>query len=119
MLSGRPGGIAVIRPDTHSSDGAPLPAAFLADPYSFYRRWREEDPVHWYEPWGAFLLTRYDDVVATHRDPRLSNAGRIPVYVSHLPAEVRDGLGFLKANLAATMAFTDPPDHTRLRGLVR
>ena len=44
----------------------------LADPYPVYRRLRETDPVHWHEPFGAWVLTRYDDVVAALHDPRFS-----------------------------------------------
>ena len=45
----------------------------LADPYPTYRRLRETDPVHRYEPFGAWVLTRYDDVDAALRDLRLSS----------------------------------------------
>jgi hypothetical protein len=34
---------------------------------------RSEDPVHWCEAIQAWVLTRYDDVIAAFRDPRLSN----------------------------------------------
>ena len=33
---------------------------------------REHDPVH-RSPYGYWLLTRYDDVAAAFRDPRLSS----------------------------------------------
>ena len=45
----------------------------LADPYPVYHRLREADPVHWHEPFGSWVVTRYDDVVAGFRDPRLSS----------------------------------------------
>lgn len=41
-----------------------------ADPYPLYGRLREEDPVHWSEPLDAWVLTRYDDVVAVLKNPR-------------------------------------------------
>jgi cytochrome P450 len=47
------------------------PAA-INDPYPLYRRLRIEAPVYWHEPVGRWLLTRYDDVAAALRDPRLS-----------------------------------------------
>ena len=42
------------------------------DPYPFLARLREEDPVHYSEAHRAWLVTRYDDVVAAFGDKRLS-----------------------------------------------
>ena len=44
----------------------------LANPYPVYERLRREDPVHWSEILQAWILTRYDDVVAVLHDPRVS-----------------------------------------------
>jgi cytochrome P450 len=35
----------------------------IADPYSYYGRLREEDPVHWNEPYELWVITRHDDLV--------------------------------------------------------
>ncbi len=35
----------------------------IADPYTYYGRLREEDPVHWNESYALWVVTRYDDVV--------------------------------------------------------
>ena len=35
----------------------------IADPYSYYGRLRQEDPVHWNEAYALWTVTRYDDVV--------------------------------------------------------
>jgi cytochrome P450 len=43
----------------------------LAEPYALYRRMRREDPVHWSDALGAWVLTRHADVQAAVRDPRL------------------------------------------------
>ncbi len=40
----------------------PLLPEFHANPYPFYRRLREADPVH-HSALGIWVLTRYDDVV--------------------------------------------------------
>ena len=37
---------------------------FAVNPYPVYHRLRAEDPVHWTDAWGCWLLTRYDDVTA-------------------------------------------------------
>src|SRR6185437_13360221 len=33
----------------------------LADPYAYYGRLREEDPIHWNEPYALWVVTRHDD----------------------------------------------------------
>ena len=35
----------------------------IADPYTYYGRLREEDPVHWNEKYELWVITRHDDVV--------------------------------------------------------
>jgi pimeloyl-[acyl-carrier protein] synthase len=46
----------------------------LQDPYPFFWRLREEDSVHWCAPMNMWLVSRYDDVFAGLRDPRLSSS---------------------------------------------
>jgi cytochrome P450 len=35
----------------------------IANPYAFYGRIRDEDPVHWNENYALWLITRHDDLV--------------------------------------------------------
>jgi cytochrome P450 len=88
----------------------PLLPEFHADPYPFYRRLREEDPVH-QSPLGIWVLTRYDDAVMVLRDPRFGREGMAELIEARLGGSVRP------AN-TRDMLFRDPPDHTRLRALV-
>jgi cytochrome P450 len=81
--------------------------AFLADPYPTYRRLREKAPVH-KSALGFWAVTRYDDVAAVLRDPRLGKEA-----VQKL-VEKRTG----SPSADFSMLTRDPPDHTRLRGLV-
>src|SRR5437899_3549287 len=47
----------------------------IADPYTYYGRLREEDPVHWNELYDLWVITRHDDVVWMTRHHELfSNA---------------------------------------------
>jgi cytochrome P450 len=89
----------------------PLRPEFHADPYPFYRRLREEDPVH-QSPLGFWVLTRYDDCVTALRDPRFGRNG----FAELLSAAYGDGVE--PGTLPRSMLFRDPPDHTRLRALV-
>ena len=47
----------------------PLDPAFIADPYPFYRRLREQAPV-FKAPQGFWLITRYEDTAFVLRDKR-------------------------------------------------
>lgn len=94
----------------------PADPATIADPYPALARLRAEEPVAWSDVLGGWMLTRYDDVIAALRDPRLSS-DRITPYVARMSAEERQRYGAV-ATLAQWMVFTDAPDHTRLRGLV-
>jgi cytochrome P450 len=95
----------------------------LPDPYRVYRQLRETDPVHWHEPLGAWVLTRYDDVDAALRDPRLSSTLG-DVIPAPVPGERPRGepgwqaLRSLYAFVDHSLVFSDPPQHTRLRELV-
>jgi cytochrome P450 len=87
----------------------PMDPAFVADPYPTYRQLRTEDPVH-HSPLGFWVLTRYDDVVAALRDPRLAKEA--------IAAFVAARFGAPVPIMGLSMLDRDPPDHTRLRSLV-
>jgi cytochrome P450 len=87
----------------------PMDPEFVADPYPTYHRLRAEDPVH-HSPLGFWVLTRYDDVVAALRDPRLAKEAIASFVAARFGAPV--------PAMGLSMLDRDPPDHTRLRGLV-
>src|SRR5437899_12930933 len=88
----------------------PMDPEFLADPYPTYHRLRAEDPVH-QSPLGFWVLTRYEDVASVLRDPRFIKEPLAALVAARFGAEVPRGVGL-------SMLDRDPPDHTRLRGLV-
>ena len=92
------------------------PAA-IADPFPVYRRLREDDPVHWSDAHSGWLVTRYDDVARSLKDPRLS-ARRAEAMWDRMPPAVRDATRPLQRAFGMWMLMMDPPDHTRLRALV-
>jgi pimeloyl-[acyl-carrier protein] synthase len=103
-----------------SFDEALVSGQFLADPYPILLRLRQEDPVHWSEAIGGWVLTRYDDIVATFKDTtHYSNEGRLARAVEHLPSESRAKFkAFEEHYRTRGLLHSDPPDHTRLRALV-
>jgi hypothetical protein len=87
----------------------------IADPYPMYRQLREASPVLELPDANLVVLTRYADVQALLRDKRL---GHEPF--NRMSTEEREAhlANPAVANLARTMLLQNPPDHTRLRGLV-
>ncbi|HEU4793903.1 MAG TPA: cytochrome P450 [Nitrolancea sp.] len=88
-----------------------------ANPYPLYEQLRSEDPVLWDDFLGRWILTGYADVLACLRDPRLS-AERVGALRTLLPQEVVEKIRPMERVFESWMLFLDPPDHTRLRGLV-
>ena len=89
----------------------PLSSALHADPYPKYRQLREKDPVHRSPMMGGWVLTRYDDVDTILRDWKRFTSSEGP-----RSRYDQDDQPF--SGEPPSMLFSDPPDHTRLRGLV-
>ena len=93
--------------------------AFREDPYPTYARLRASAPVcRTTMPDGqvAWLVTRYDDALTVLKDPRFSN-DRATVRSEEQAARLPWIPKFFKP-ITRTLLDVDPPDHTRLRGLV-
>ena len=93
-------------------------ARFKANPFAFYEWLRNEHPVWSVRlPNGtpAWLISRYDDVVAALKDARLVKNRR------NVPGSRKKALTWVPKMfepLTRNMLDSDPPDHTRLRMLV-
>ena len=88
-----------------------------ANPYPMYRQLREEDPVHWSPLLEAWILTRYDDVLAVLKHSRFS-ADRRQARNRFVQQMMEQQAQAGPLAQASTMLTSDPPQHTRLRGLV-
>jgi cytochrome P450 len=89
----------------------------MADPYPALAELRARNPVYWSPVLRGWLVTRYRDVRTALFDPRLS-ADRITPFLDSLPEARRLALSGLERILTRWAVFTDPPAHTRLRGLM-
>jgi pimeloyl-[acyl-carrier protein] synthase len=101
----------------------PFTPVFRADPYTIYHTYRSREPVHWgmpTTPWwsGSWYLTRYADIVTVLKEPRFGKEVHHLLPPEELPA-VPQEYTFLYQLMSDWMLFRDPPDHTRLRGLVQ
>ncbi len=92
----------------------PTSPLFLANPYPFYKELRESAPIFFYEPWGKWIVTRYEDVNFLLRDKRL---GRV---INHsLGSQERKPRTELEAayevSRDGSLLEIEPPDHTRIK----
>lgn len=97
-----------------------LDAEFVQDPYTLYRRLRQDAPVREVVmPRGlkVWLVTRYADAREALASPALHKDLR-PVRYLFERHQTRTSTGDFGSDLTAHMLNSDPPDHTRLRKLV-
>src|SRR5262245_5317593 len=92
----------------------PMSPDVIANPYPYYHRLRTLEPVH-RAPLGFFVASRHADVSFVLRDKRFGKdfAGRM---TRRFGPQVLDEPVY--RSMSRWMLQMDPPDHTRLRGLV-
>ncbi|MBN9416409.1 hypothetical protein ABS71_08905 [bacterium SCN 62-11] len=101
---------------------AKFSSQLLTNPYPAYHVIRKLDPVHWSESWQSWFVSRYEDVASLMKDNRLS-VSQVGKFSHRLEGEgemdeARAQLAKIEVWLASFLLFTDPPAHTRLRGLI-
>lgn len=98
---------------------APLPWGdpdVVADPYPHYHRLRARAPIY-RDPLGFWLVSRHADVAVLLRDARLRKD--FTAVEGNRVSAIRGGAQApMVLELSRWMLNRDPPDHTRLRGLV-
>jgi len=94
-----------------------LSTAVRQNPYPVYDEMREKDPVHFSELAQAWFLTRYADVAEILSDRRFSVEGALEKSNKRMGVKWDENSPFMHAS-SMWMLMIDPPDHTRLRGLI-
>jgi len=92
----------------------PLAPEFIRNPYPAYERLRTTDPMH-RTPLGAFVASRHAEVSLVMRDKRFGK-DFVERSSRRYGPEIMEEPVF--RNMRHWMLQQDPPDHTRLRGLV-
>lgn len=96
----------------------PSDPAVMANPFPVYAKLREADPVHWSPSLKSWIVTRYTDVRDLLLSDHLSVNRLIQFYKALPPADaalLKDIIHYL----SLWLAFRDPPDHTRVRRIMR
>src|ERR1700757_1865917 len=92
----------------------PLSPEYIRDPYPHYERLRQADPVH-VTAHGAFVASRHAEVSLVVRDKRFGK-DFVERTVRRYGPKIMEEPIF--RSMSHWMLQQDPPDHTRLRGLV-
>ncbi len=91
--------------------------AIRSDPFPIFRRLQDEDPVHWSPALRGWVITRYEDVRSVATSKEMSPDRLTPFYRS-MPDATQRTLSEVIRYLNLWMVFRNPPEHTRLRGLM-
>jgi cytochrome P450 len=94
----------------------------IADPYGYYGRLRDEDPVHWNDTYGLWVITRHDDVTWLTRHHELFSSAVFkndprPAY----PAIDESDLGlyeYVRNYQGEQFIQHDRPEHLDMRRIV-
>ena len=97
----------------------PTSPDFKHDPYPIYAELRAQTPIYHDDALGMWVVARHEDVSALLRDRRLGRS------IEHVKSRAELGLPPRDPRYAPfdrlsenSMFDKEPPDHTRLRGLV-
>ena len=95
-----------------------LGAEAVRDPYAYFGRLRDTEPVTYNERYRSWVVTSHRHCAAAFKDPRVSSDRISPFVASKLDGDTDPRLRATFDVLADWLVFKDPPDHTRLRRLV-
>ena len=97
-------------------------ADVIQDPYRYYGRIRDEDPVHWNELYELWVITRHDDLVWLARNhEQFSNSVYVndprPAYPAILDSD-KELYDFMKDYRGNQLIQFDRPEHLDMRKVV-
>jgi cytochrome P450 len=92
----------------------PLAPEFIRNPYPYYERLRTSDPMH-LTSFGSFVASRHAEASLVLRDKRFGK-DFVERTIRRYGPQIMEEPVF--RSMSHWMLQADPPDHTRLRGLV-
>lgn len=102
-----------------TQDFTTLPPGYLENPHPMFQMIREQERLHWNEAMEVWIMARYDDVDALLMHPRMSaDRATARSRLAQIAEQERSQEDFGPFARVSTMLTSDPPEHTRLRGLV-
>jgi cytochrome P450 len=103
-----------VQPATNTPLFNPLAPEFIRNPYPYYEKLRTTDPMH-LSPFGMYVASRHAEVSLVMRDKRFGK-DYVDRTIRRYGPKIMDEPVF--RSMSHWMLQADPPDHTRLRGLV-
>jgi cytochrome P450 len=103
-----------VPPATSAPLFNPLAPEFIRNPYPYYETLRTSDPMH-LSPYGMYVASRHAEVSLVMRDKRFGK-DYVDRTIRRYGPKIMDEPVF--RSMSHWMLQADPPDHTRLRGLV-
>src|SRR5438132_1067091 len=87
----------------------------IVDPYTYYGRLREQDPVHWNDLHKVWVVTSYDDISWLTLHPELFSSSvpqkdPLPPYPPISDAD-QDSFAYVQHQQTGRIVTTDPPAH--------
>lgn len=112
--------IFMNKPFLANIDSLLVSPEFISNPYPVLAQLRTEAPVYWSDSIGGWILTRYDDIIASFKDiEHFSNENRLGKAIDYLPPDRRVNFRAFENHYATKgLLHSDPPDHTRMRSLL-
>lgn len=89
-----------------------------SNPYPFYEQLRNQDPIHWDEELGFWVLSHYSDIDSLYTDERFSRAQGLMRGFQRLSETEQQIAEPVYHSFSQTVFYADPPYHTHLRGLM-
>ena len=92
---------------------------YYKNPYPLFAKLRANNPIHFSNTIGGWVLTRYREVDLVLRDhENYSSKGRVTHLLNQLSSEAQAKIKLLHAHFAIGLAHSDAPEHRRIRSLL-
>ena len=101
-----------------SLEFCPFQDPYRSDPYSFWQRARENEPVFYSPEIEYWVVTRYDDIKAILTDPETFSSSNALSPLIPWPEEALQILEAGGYSPVPLLSNNNPPSHTRVRALV-